>query len=115
MPVRGRGMQVKDLKKGRGAVARPGLAVTVHYRGVLQNGKEFDSSWSRRTPFTFTLGAGEVIKGWDQGVVGMRVGGRRRLVIPPNLGYGPGGTPDGSIPRNATLIFVVDLLKVERR
>ena len=87
----------------------------MHYRGVLKNGKQFDSSFDRRSPFAFTLGAGEVIKGWDQGVAGMRVGGRRRLVIPPTLGYGAGGTPDGQIPRNATLIFVVDLLKVERR
>ncbi|HKH64747.1 MAG TPA: FKBP-type peptidyl-prolyl cis-trans isomerase [Solirubrobacterales bacterium] len=103
----------KDLEDGSGAEAKAGDAVTVQYVGVnYKTGKEFDASWSRGEPFTFTLGAGEVIQGWDQGIEGMKVGGRRELVIPPELGYGPAGAPP-AIPPNETLIFVVDLEAVE--
>jgi peptidylprolyl isomerase len=103
---------VKDLIKGTGPEATAGAQVTVNYVGVLySNGTEFDSSWSRSEPFPFTLGAHQVIPGWEQGVQGMRVGGRRELIIPPALGYGPNGAPP-KIPPNETLIFVVDLLGV---
>jgi hypothetical protein len=102
---------VKDLIKGTGTAARTGGSVTVNYVGVLyKGGKEFDSSWKTGAPFApFTLGQGAVIPGWDQGLVGMRVGGRRELIIPPSLAYGAKGSPP-AIPANATLIFVVDLL-----
>lgn len=105
---------VQDIVKGTGPVAKPGETVSVQYVGVLYaNGKQFDASWDRGAqPFTFPLGAAQVIPGWDRGVPGMRVGGRRQLTIPPELGYGPQGTPDGSIPPNSALIFVVDLKKV---
>jgi len=102
----------KDLIPGTGATAKAGNSVTVNYVGVLySNGKEFDSSWKRNQPFPFTLGQGAVIKGWDQGVAGMKVGGRRELIIPPSLAYGKSGQPP-TIPPNATLVFVVDLLGV---
>jgi peptidylprolyl isomerase len=102
-----------DLEEGTGAEAKAGDTVSVQYVGVnYKTGKEFDASWSRREPFTFTLGAGEVIPGWDQGIEGMKVGGRRELIIPPELGYGPAGAPP-AIPPNETLIFVVDLEAVE--
>jgi peptidylprolyl isomerase len=102
---------VKDLIKGTGAVATAGSSITVNYVGVLyKGGKEFDSSWKTGAPFApFTLGQGAVIPGWDKGLVGMRVGGRRELIIPPSLAYGAKGSPP-AIPGNATLIFVVDLL-----
>jgi peptidylprolyl isomerase len=101
---------VKDLIVGTGPEAKAGQTVTVNYVGVLfKGGKEFDASWKRKEPFTFTLGNGSVIKGWDQGVVGMKVGGRRMLVIPSNLAYGPKGS-GSSIPPNAALVFVIDLL-----
>jgi peptidylprolyl isomerase len=103
----------KDLVEGTGAAAKPGDKVTVQYVGVgFDTEKEFDSSWSRNEPFSFNLGAGEVIKGWDQGVEGMKVGGRRELVIPGSLAYGAAGSPP-KIGPNETLIFVIDLLKVE--
>jgi len=103
----------KDLEEGTGAEAKAGDSVNVQYVGVnYKTGKEFDASWSRGEPFTFTLGAGEVIPGWDQGVEGMKVGGRRELIIPPELGYGPAGAPP-AIPPNETLVFVVDLEAVE--
>ncbi|TMK59141.1 MAG: FKBP-type peptidyl-prolyl cis-trans isomerase [Actinobacteria bacterium] len=103
----------KDLEEGTGAEAKAGDSVSVQYVGVnYKTGKEFDASWSRGEPFTFTLGAGEVIPGWDEGVEGMKVGGRRELIIPPELGYGPAGAPP-AIPPNETLIFVVDLEAVE--
>jgi peptidylprolyl isomerase len=111
-PKRADGLIIKDLKVGKGALAKAGKTVTVHYRGVLTNGREFDQSYKRGAPFTFSLGAGQVIKGWDRGVAGMRVGGKRKLTIPPSLGYGPDGSPP-VIPPNATLIFVVELLKVQ--
>jgi peptidylprolyl isomerase len=105
------GLKYAVLKPGKGTVAAHG-DVEVHYTGWLTNGKKFDSSRDRGQPFKFELGHGEVIKGWDQGVKGMKVGEKRQLVVPPALGYGPGGTPDGTIPANATLIFEVELVKV---
>jgi len=103
---------VKDLKQGSGPTAKAGDEVTVQYVGVdYKTGKEFDSSWSRNEPFAFNLGAGEVIQGWDQGIEGMKVGGRRELIIPPELAYG--SQEAGSIKPNSTLVFVVDLLAVK--
>jgi peptidylprolyl isomerase len=107
-----RKLVIEDLKTGTGAVAKPGDQVTVQYVGVdYKTGKQFDASWDRHQPFPFQLGAGQVIPGWDKGVAGMRVGGRRELVIPPNLAYGPQGQPPVIGP-NATLVFVVDLVAV---
>ncbi len=104
-------LESDDVVVGEGTAAKPGDHVTVHYVGVsFSNGKQFDSSWDRGAPFDFPLGAGRVIKGWDFGVTGMREGGRRTLVIPPELGYGPRGM--GPIAANETLVFVVDLVKV---
>jgi FKBP-type peptidyl-prolyl cis-trans isomerase len=105
------GLKYAILKPGKGKVAGHGN-VQVHYTGWLQNGKKFDSSLDGGKPFTFELGHGEVIKGWDQGVKGMKEGEKRQLVVPAALGYGPQGTPDGTIPPNATLVFEVELLKV---
>ena len=103
----------KDLRAGDGPVAQPGQTVQVQYVGVsFKTGKQFDASWDRGEPFAFQLGGGQVIPGWDQGIPGMKVGGRRRLVIPPNLAYGPQGSPPVIGP-NETLIFVVDLLAVQ--
>ncbi|HUB75030.1 MAG TPA: FKBP-type peptidyl-prolyl cis-trans isomerase [Solirubrobacteraceae bacterium] len=103
-------LETKDLIVGTGAEAKDGDSVTVNYVGVLyKNGKEFNASWETKEPFTFTLGKGQVIKGWDQGVVGMKVGGRRELVIPAALAYGAKGSPP-KIPANEALVFVVDLL-----
>jgi peptidylprolyl isomerase len=100
----------KEIIKGTGPEAKAGQSVTVNYVGVLYHGgKEFDASWRRSEPFTFTLGQGQVIKGWDQGVAGMKVGGRRELIIPAELAYGKNGQPP-TIPPNAPLVFVVDLL-----
>jgi peptidylprolyl isomerase len=100
---------VNDLVDGTGKEAKSGDEVTVRYVGVnYKTGKEFDSSWSRNEPFPFTLGQGAVIPGWDQGVEGMKVGGRRELIIPPELGYGKAGSPP-AIPPNETLVFVIDL------
>jgi peptidylprolyl isomerase len=104
------GLRYADLEPGSGAEATAGQTVTVNYRGSLTNGKEFDSSYGRG-PFSFRLGGGQVIKGWDEGVAGMKVGGKRRLVIPPDLGYGSRGA-GGVIPPDATLIFEVELLRV---
>ena len=103
--------QITDLQAGTGAEAKTGDSVSVHYTGTLTDGKKFDSSLDRGQPFGFTLGQGRVIKGWDVGVVGMKVGGRRKLVIPPEEGYGSRGA-GAAIPPNATLEFVVELLKV---
>lgn len=104
-------LETKDLVVGTGAEAKDGSTVYVNYVGVLwKTGKEFDSSWKRNEPFSFTLGQGAVIKGWDKGVVGMKVGGRRELRIPAEEAYGKAGSPP-TIPKNEALIFVVDLLK----
>ncbi|HKT82254.1 MAG TPA: FKBP-type peptidyl-prolyl cis-trans isomerase, partial [Solirubrobacterales bacterium] len=106
-------LEIKEIEKGTGATAKPGDEVTVQYVGVgYDSEEEFDSSWSRNEPFSFQLGAGLVIKGWDQGVAGMKIGGRRELIIPPNLAYGPAGSPPAIGP-NETLIFVIDLLAVQ--
>ena len=104
------GLRITDLVVGSGAEAKAGQKVSVNYRGTLENGKEFDSSYGRG-PFAFPLGGGRVIQGWDEGVAGMKVGGKRKLVIPPDLGYGSRGA-GGVIPPNATLIFEVELLGV---
>lgn len=101
----------QDRIVGTGSEARVGSLVTVHYVGVLEDGTKFDSSLDRGVPFQFRIGAGEVIPGWEQGVVGMKVGGRRILVIPPELGYGDRAR--GPIPANSTIIFEIELLKVE--
>jgi peptidylprolyl isomerase len=104
----------QDIVKGTGATANPGDTVTVQYVGVrFRDGQQFDASWDRGQPFVFPLGAGQVIPGWDQGVVGMKVGGRRQLTIPPDLAYGAQGSPPDIAP-NETLIFVVDLKKVQK-
>ena len=103
---------VEDLVVGTGTEARQGNLITVNYAGTLLNGTKFDSSYDSGTPFSFSLGAGEVIAGWDQGFTGMKVGGKRKLTIPPHLGYGERGGGD-LIPPNSTLIFEVELLKVE--
>ena len=105
------GLMYEDLEVGTGALPTPGQAVTVHYTGTLENGEKFDSSRDRNRPFSFTIGVGQVIRGWDEGVATMRVGGRRKLVIPPELGYGARGA-GGVIPPNATLIFDVELIRV---
>jgi len=110
------GLIFDDKVAGTGAAAKPGDRVSVHYTGWLfyggERGKKFDSSKDRGNPFEFPLGAGQVIKGWDEGVQGMKVGGTRVLTIPPNLGYGSRGA-GGEIPPNATLIFEVELLAIE--
>lgn len=103
-------LEISDLAMGDGEEAKPGHRVSVQYVGVaFSTGEEFDSSWSRNSPFEFQLGAGRVIEGWDKGVAGMRVGGRRKLTIPPRMGYGDRGA-GGAIKPGETLIFVVDLL-----
>ena len=105
-------LQIRDIVVGDGAEAKAGALVEVHYVGVtFASGEEFDASWNRGQTFRFPLGGGRVIKGWDQGVAGMRVGGRRELVIPPHLAYG-NQSPSPLIPAGSTLIFVVDLLGV---
>lgn len=106
------GLEITDSKEGTGTVVKRGDTVSVHYAGTLQDGTKFDSSRDRGTPFSFTVGAGQVIKGWDRGVVGMKLGGTRRLVISPDLAYGAAGVP-GAIPPNATLIFEVEALSIQ--
>ena len=105
------GLELKDLEFGDGTEVRAGDVAGMHYTGWLEDGTKFDSSLDRGVPFEFTLGAGEVIKGWDEGVIGMKINGKRRLVIPPELGYGTGGA-GGVIPPNATLTFEVELLSI---
>src|SRR5580658_7637042 len=107
------GLQYWDIRVGNGDVAKEGSHVRVHYTGWLTTGKKFDSSVDAGKPFDFTIGNGEVIKGWEEGVAGMKVGGKRQLRIPPALGYGAEGTPGGPIPPNATLIFDIRLLGVQ--
>lgn len=107
------GLSYTDIVKGAGAAPTSGKMVTVHYTGVLEDGTKFDSSVDRGQPFSFRIGAGEVIPGWDEGVISMKVGGKRKLIIPPQLGYGSAGA-GGVIPPNATLIFDVELLDVEK-
>ncbi|HUO75822.1 MAG TPA: FKBP-type peptidyl-prolyl cis-trans isomerase [Candidatus Paceibacterota bacterium] len=106
------GLQYQDVTVGTGAVATAGKTVSVNYTGWLTDGTKFDSSLDRGTPFQFELGAGMVIKGWDEGVAGMKVGGERKLIIPASLGYGAAGA-GGVIPPNATLVFDVQLLGVQ--
>jgi FKBP-type peptidyl-prolyl cis-trans isomerase FkpA len=106
------GLKYEDLVVGTGAAAGVGDTVEVHYTGWLISGTKFDSSRDRRQPFSFKLGDGKVIKGWEEGVAGMRVGGKRKLTIPPELGYGSRGA-GSAIPPNATLVFEVELLKIK--
>jgi peptidylprolyl isomerase len=106
------GLQYEDIKVGDGAQPKAGQTVIVHYTGTLTDGTKFDSSRDRGQPFSFRLGAGEVIKGWDEGLSTMKVGGQRKLTIPPDLGYGARGA-GGVIPPNATLVFDVELLDVK--
>ena len=112
------GLQIRELKVGTGESAGPGNMVSVHYTGWLQNadgsrGKKFDSSRDRGEPLEFPLGTGKVIKGWDEGINGKKVGGRRRLIIPANLAYGSKNVGNGMIPPNSILIFEVELVKVQ--
>lgn len=107
------GLKYTDVVVGTGASPVKGKSVKVHYTGTLENGTKFDSSVDRKQPFSFIIGVGQVIKGWDEGVMGMKVGGKRKLVIPANLGYGARGA-GGVIPPNATLLFDVELLDVQK-
>lgn len=104
-------LQIEDIKVGTGRIVTSGDTVVMHYTGTLENGKKFDSSLDRGQPFETRIGVGQVIAGWDMGVPGMKVGGKRKLVIPPALGYGERGI--GSIPPNSTLIFEVELLDIK--
>lgn len=107
-------LQIETLKQGTGAESQNGDVVALHYTGTLEDGTKFDSSLDRGTPFSFTLGSGQVIAGWDMGVLGMKVGEKRKLIIPSELGYGEKGTPGGPIPPNATLIFEIELLGINQ-
>ncbi len=106
------GLKIEDVKKGTGKTAKSGDTVSVHYKGTLTDGTKFDSSYDRGQPFSFHLGAGEVIKGWDEGVKGMQIGGKRKLTIPADMGYGARGAGK-VIPPNATLLFDVELLEIQ--
>ena len=105
-------LRVKDVVVGKGTQAVNGRSISVHYSGMFINGQKFDSSWQRGQPFSFVLGGGQVIAGWEKGLAGMRVGGKRRLIIPPAMAYGATGSPP-TVPPNATLIFDVQLLSVQ--
>jgi FKBP-type peptidyl-prolyl cis-trans isomerase len=107
------GLVIEDLKVGNGMEAKLGTKITVHYRGTFKNGKEFDSSYKSGSPATFPLEEGGLIKGWTEGIPGMKVGGKRKLLVPFALGYGESGTPNGDIPPHSDLNFEVELLKVE--
>jgi len=107
------GLKYEEMKVGTGPSPKAGQTVTVHYTGTLTDGTTFDSSRDKGQPFSFTIGQGQVIKGWDEGVMSMKVGGRRKLIVPAALGYGADGTPGGPIPPNATLNFDVELLGTE--
>src|SRR5262245_45599539 len=111
-PAKPSGLVKEDIKVGTGPEAKSGDHVVVHYTGTLTDGTKFDSSLDRNEPFDFTLGAGQVIKGWDQGVAGMKKGGKRKLTIPSDLGYGKNGSPP-KIPPDATLVFEVELLEIK--
>ncbi|MDQ2622694.1 MAG: FKBP-type peptidyl-prolyl cis-trans isomerase [Actinomycetota bacterium] len=106
-------LEIEDIKEGTGPAAKAGDTLSMQYVGAIYDtGEEFDASWDRGEPFEFELGSGNVIQGWDQGIEGMKAGGRRKLIIPPDLGYGEAGSPP-AIPPNSTLVFVVDLLKIK--
>lgn len=109
---KGEKVESTDITIGNGAEAVTGKEVTVHYTGTLTDGKKFDSSLDRNEPFSFTIGSGQVIPGWEQGVAGMKVGGKRKLVIPPSLAYGE-QSPSPDIPPNSTLVFEIELLEVK--
>lgn len=109
------GLQITDEVVGTGEEAVAGSTVSVNYVGTLENGKKFDSSYDRNQPFSFVLGAGQVIKGWDEGVAGMKIGGKRKLVIPPALAYGNQDVGNGLIPANSTLVFEVELLGIQQK
>lgn len=105
-------IEINDIQEGEGEAVQEGDSVLVHYSGRLEDGTVFDSSYERDEPFPFTVGEGMVIEGWEKGLVGMKVGGKRELIIPPEMGYGQRGTPDGTIPPNSTLIFEIELLEI---
>ena len=107
------GLEYQDVLVGSGKEAQPGDIVAAHYSGTLVNGQKFDSSYDRGEPFAFMLGGGMVIKGWDIGVVGMKVGGKRKLIIPASLGYGAQGAGGGAIPPNSVLLFDIELVAVQ--
>lgn len=107
------GLQIQDIVIGQGQAAKAGDTIAVHYVGTLANGTKFDSSYDHGQPFAFQLGGSQVIKGWDEGVQGMKIGGKRKLVIPPALGYGNRNIGNGLIPSNSTLIFEVELLAIQ--
>jgi FKBP-type peptidyl-prolyl cis-trans isomerase len=109
----GGGVKITDLQVGEGRAAKKGDTLRVHYTGWLADGTKFDSSHDRKEPYEFNLGFGQVIPGWDRGVVGMRVGGKRKLVIPPELAYGKKGTAPGGIPADAELTFEIELLEIK--
>jgi len=110
-PQKSENLKIEDLKTGQGPEVKSGDTITVHYSGVLVNGQKFDSSYDRNQPFETQIGVGQVIQGWDEGLLGMRVGGKRKLSIPPELGYG--NQDMGSIPPNSTLVFEIELLAIK--
>lgn len=110
-PTQPVGLKIEEIEKGTGPAVKKGDTVVIHYKGTLENGTKFDSSYDRNQPFETQIGVGQVIEGWDLGVVGMQVGGKRKLVIPPDLGYGANAV--GPIPANSTLIFDVELVGIK--
>jgi FKBP-type peptidyl-prolyl cis-trans isomerase len=113
VPARPDGLVIKDVKEGSGKAAKLGSTIKVHYKGTLKNGKVFDSSYDRKQPIEFELAEGRLIKGWTEGIPGMKVGGKRELSIPYAMAYGDRGTPDGAIPPKSDLNFEVELLDVK--